>query len=316
MVATLPSDLALLASFAVYRLIHRCAEGPSPSLARLSAVIRATSTLHSSATTLLAAYFLYRCRAQWVEMASPSAGGPVMKSDTRPEGSAYIRQEVGGAAGHDGRYPDDSTNPLLQSRSTLGNAITAIECGYLLADTISLLREAGLHRRLAQPSSQSTLRSLLKYADKTLLFHHVGIALALLVLQYYVHQDRERGIYIIVQFLLMNSSTPLLNLRWWLRTYHPSSRLLCLGSDFAFIAAFYMARIWLVGLIIRGYGKSHGYESAWKVYVEGMRLPCQMGTGALWVANTAWWTLLVMSVVKRLPATMARSGQGMRVRKD
>ncbi|KAL8741345.1 MAG: hypothetical protein Q9184_008397 [Pyrenodesmia sp. 2 TL-2023] len=308
MVATLPSDLALLASFAVYRLLHRYAEGPSPSLARLSAVIRATTTLHSSATTILAAYFLYRCRTQWLEMGSPSAGGPVTKSDARPEGSAYVRQEVAGAAGHGGRYPDDSTNPLLQSRSTLGNAITAIECGYLLADTISLLREAGLRRRLVQPGSQTTLRSLLQHADKTLLFHHVGIALALLVLQYYVHQDRERGIYIIVQFLLMNSSTPLLNLRWWLQAYHPRSRLLCLASDFALIAAFYMARIWLVGWIIRGYGKSHGYQSAWKVYMEGMRLPCQLGTGALWVANTAWWTLLVMSVFKRLLEDMS-SGQ-------
>ncbi|KAL8917534.1 MAG: hypothetical protein Q9208_007895 [Pyrenodesmia sp. 3 TL-2023] len=316
MVSTLPSDVALLASFAVYRLIHRYAEGPSPSLARLSAVIRATSALHSSATTIFAAYFLYRCRAQWLEAGSPSAGGPVMKSDTRPEGSAYVRQKVVGAAGHGGRYPDDSTNPVLQSRSTLGNAITAIECGYLLQDTISLLREAGLRRRLAQPGSQSTLRSLLKYADRTLLFHHVGIAIALLVLQYYVHQDRERGIYIIVQFLLMNSSTPVLNLRWWLRTYHPSSRLLCLGSDFAFIAAFYVARIWLVGWIIRGYGKSHGYESAWKVYVEGMRLPCQMGTGALWVANTAWWALLVISVVKRLLGDLARVGQAMPIKKD
>ncbi|KAI4190866.1 MAG: hypothetical protein LQ346_004840 [Caloplaca aetnensis] len=313
MVATLPSDLALVASFALYRLIHRFAEGPNPSLPRLSAVIRATSTLHSSATTILAAYYLYRCRMRWAAAVSPSADGPTMNFTAGD--AAYARQESAGAAGLGGRYPDDSKNPLLQSRSTLGNAITAIECGYLLQDTISLLREAGARRHLAQPRSQSTLRSLLQYADKTLLFHHVGIALALLVLHFYVHLDRERGIYIIVQFLLMNSSTPILNLRWWLRTYHPSYRLLGLGADFAFIAAFYLARIWLVGWIIRGYGKSHGYESAWKMYVEGMRLPCQLGTGALWVANSAWWALLVMSVVKRMPADLARAGREMHIKK-
>ncbi|KAL9626119.1 MAG: hypothetical protein Q9204_007563, partial [Flavoplaca sp. TL-2023a] len=132
------------------------------------------------------------------------------------------------------------------------------------------------------------------------------IALALLVLHSYIHQDRDRGIYIIVQFLLMNSSTPILNLRWWLRTYHPQRKMLCLSSDIAFIMAFYMARVWLVGWILRGYGKPHGYNSAWKVYLEGMRLPCQLGTGALWLANTSWWTLLVMSVIKRLPQELDR----------
>ncbi|KAL8906371.1 MAG: hypothetical protein Q9207_002083 [Kuettlingeria erythrocarpa] len=315
MVATLPSDLALFASFAFYRLVHRFAERPNPSLARLSAVIRATSTLHSSVTTILAAYYLYRCRKEWAAVGSPGTDGPTMNSIASSGDAAYVWQEAAGTAGLGARYPDDSKNPLLQSRSTLGNAITAIECGYLLQDTISLLREAGARRCLAHPGSQSTLRSLLQYADKTLLFHHVGIAFALLVLHLYIHQDRERGIYIIVQFLLMNSSTPILNLRWWLRTYRPTSRLLCLIADSAFVAAFYLARIWLVGWIIRGYGKSHGYESAWKIYVEGMRLPCQLGTGALWVANTAWWALLVMSVVKRMPADLARAGRAMHVKK-
>ena len=40
MVAILPSDLALLASFTFYRLVHRYADGPHPSLSRLSAVIK------------------------------------------------------------------------------------------------------------------------------------------------------------------------------------------------------------------------------------------------------------------------------------
>ncbi|KAL8804463.1 MAG: hypothetical protein Q9182_002568 [Xanthomendoza sp. 2 TL-2023] len=212
-------------------------------------------------------------------------------------------------------YPDDSNNLLLQTRSTLGNAITALECGYLLQDTISLLREARLRHRLVHPSSKASVRSILKYADKTLLFHHVGIASALVVLHYYIRHGRESGIYIIVQFLLMNSSTPILNLRWWLRTYHPRYKTLSLASDFVFIAAFYMARIWLVGWIIRGYGKSHGYQSAWKIYLEGMRLPCQLGTGALWVANTAWWALLVTNVVKRLPQELAGINKSIKLSK-
>ncbi|KAI4218966.1 MAG: hypothetical protein LQ349_008500 [Xanthoria aureola] len=299
---TIPDNLAaILASFTVYGLIHRYAAGPKPSPARLGAVTKATSTLHSTLTTVLAIYFLRRCSAQW---ARTDSVGPADPADP----------PLGKASGlRPGGYPDDSKNPVLQTRSTLGNAITAIECGYLLQDIISLLREARLRHRLVQPASKPTLRSVLQHADTTLLFHHVSIALALVVLHYYILRDRDRGIYIIVQFLLMNSSTPILNLRWWLRTYHPQYKMLCIGSDIAFIAAFYMARVWLVGRIIRGYGTSHGYDSAWRVYLESMRLPCQLGTGALWIANTTWWALLVMSVVKRFPQEFASVRKAMGV---
>lgn len=290
MLTILPSELvALAASFGTYHLSHGYANGPSPSLACLTAVNKATSTFHSSFLTILAIYFLRQCRAQWAETGSES----------KLKASGTVNW-------HGWSYPDDSTNPLLQSRSRLGNAITAIECSYLLQDTISLLREARLRSRIAQPSQKQTTRSLLRHADKILLTHHIGIALALLVLQYYIHEGRERGIYIIVQFLLMNGSTPFLNLRWWLRTYHPNSPILCLMSDFVFVAAFYMARVWLVGWIVRGYAKSHGYDSVWEVFFKKMRPPCQIGTGALWIANTAWWVLLVRSVSKRLPLELSR----------
>ncbi|KAI4273160.1 MAG: hypothetical protein LQ337_004832 [Flavoplaca oasis] len=295
MALSIPSTFGpILASFTVYGLIHRYAAGPNPSPTRLGAVTKATSTLHSTVTTILAVYFLRQCRARWADVDAVDVLDSKMKFGTTAAGLQSRR------------YPDDSANPVLQTRSTMGNAVTAIECGYLLQDTISLLREAYLRHRVAQPSSDRSIRSVLKYADNTLLFHHISIALALLVLHYYIHDDRERGIYIIVQFLLMNSSTPILNLRWWLRSYHPQRKMLCLSSDIAFIAAFYMARVWLVGWIIRGYGKPHGYNSAWKVYWEAMRLPCRLGTGALWLANTSWWTLLVMSVIKRLPQELGR----------
>ncbi|KAL8739097.1 MAG: hypothetical protein Q9181_000208 [Wetmoreana brouardii] len=297
MPGVVPSNFAgLLTSYSAYSLIHRYATGPNPSLHRLRAVVKATSTLHSSIITLLAIYFLRRCRASWADTGFPSARGSSRKPSTSSEELDHAGTTCDGQI-----YPDDSSNPLIQTRSSLGNLITAIECGYLLQDIISLLQAARLRRRLAHPHSKPNLRSFLHYIDKPLLIHHINIALALLAFQYYISQNRERGIYIIVQFLLMNSSTPVLNLRWWLRRYHPDFKMICLGSDIAFIAAFYMARVWLVGWIIKGYGKSHGYNSAWECYVESLRLPCKVGTGALWVANTAWWALLIDSIIKRLP---------------
>ncbi|KAL8642550.1 MAG: hypothetical protein Q9228_000776 [Teloschistes exilis] len=236
---------------------------------------------------MLAAYFLYRykIRHQGAPPASPKEG-------------LIARQ---GAAAGVSRYPDDSHNPAIQTRSTLGNIITAFECGYLLQDTFALVWEARLRSRLAGSlKDQSLLRIILTHADKTLLTHHVGIGIALLILQHYIHGGRERGIHIIVQLVLMNSSTPLLNLRWWLRTYHPSLKLLCLASDLAFATAFYLARIRLVEWVVRGYGMAHGRNSAWKTYWEDLRLPCQLGTGALYVANAGWWTILISSIMQRL----------------
>lgn len=293
--AILPSDLALLTSVAAYGVLHRSLTGSDPSLARLSAVIKAKSTLHSVVTTTLALYFLHKCRTQWANNGSLSTDEVSTK-----RGSRRTEAVFGGRNTDLQMYPDDSSNPLLQTRSMLGNAIAALECGYLLQDTTSLLHEARLVAHSVRPRSDLATRTILKFADKTLLFHHIGISVALLVLQYYTHYDRDRGIYIIVQFLLMNSSTPILNMRWWLRTYHPHRKTLCLASDLAFVAAFYTARVWLIGWILRGYGRSHGWDTALQVFREGMRVPCQMGTGALWMANTSWWSLLVLSVTKKI----------------
>ncbi|KAL8764542.1 MAG: hypothetical protein Q9209_007973 [Squamulea sp. 1 TL-2023] len=297
MAGVIPSNLTgLFTSCSAYTLIHRYATGPNPSLHRLTTVLKATSTLHSSITTLLAISFLRRCQASWAETDFPSARGSSRKPSTSSDEIDHA-----GATSNRRIYPDDSCNPPIQTRSSLGNIITAIECGYLLQDTVNLLRAAQLRRGLARSRPKPNLRSFLHYVDKPLLIHHIGIALALLRLQYYISQNRERGIYIIVQFLLMNSSTPVLNLRWWLRTYHPDWKLICLGSDIAFIAVFYITRVWLIGWIIKEYGKSHGYNSAWETYVGALRLPCKVGTGALWAGNTTWWALLVVSVIKRLP---------------
>ncbi|KAL9586417.1 MAG: hypothetical protein Q9212_000932 [Teloschistes hypoglaucus] len=285
--AKLPSDLAFAVAAAVYPLLRHILTGSKPSLGRLVAVNKATSAVHSSLTTILAAYFLYRYRIQ--HQGAPPASA---------KESLIARQ---GAAAEVSRYPDDSHNPAIQTRSSLGNIITAFECGYLLQDIFALLWEARLRSHMVGSNNDQTLlRMILSHADKTLLTHHVGIGIALLVLQHYIHGGRERGIHIIVQLVLMNSSTPLLNLRWWLRTYHPGMRLLCLASDLAFATAFYLARIRLVEWVVRDYGRAHGRDSAWKTYWEDMRLPCQLGTGALYIANAGWWSILVSGIMQRL----------------
>lgn len=82
---------------------------------------------------------------------------------------------------------------LIQARDQRANALTALETGYLACDTIALLVGA-------------RMRGSGWKVDPVLMAHHVGIGAALGVLQWYIARGRERGIFIILMFLLMNSS--------------------------------------------------------------------------------------------------------------
>ncbi|KAI4129537.1 MAG: hypothetical protein LQ338_002173 [Usnochroma carphineum] len=262
-----PSQLTFAGSSVSYAALLRVLSGPSPSATRFTKSIRAVSTIHSSLVTVLALIALQR--GQW-----HSAGLP-------RELTVHSKHSISGNGG----YPDDSQNPLITARSEFANSVTALEAGYLAQDIIALLFEA-------------YLRGGSKSLDKTLLTHHVGIGAALLALHYYIAKGREAGIYVIIMFLLMNSSTPILNLRWYLRTFHPQQRRVLLGADLAFVVSFFMARVWLVWKILAEYGSFHQW-TALEAYAYGLRLPCKLGTGALWTANLGWWIMLVGNVASR-----------------
>ena len=101
----------------------------------------------------------------------------------------------------------------------------------------------------------------------------------------------------------MNSSTPVLNLRWYLRNFARQKRKAVLLADVAFVVAFFMARVWLVWKILADYGAFHGW-GAWEAYRYGLRVPCKLGTGALFGANVGWWTVLVTNVMGRTRFTL------------
>lgn len=263
-----PSQLAFLGSLTAYPLLVRLFAGSSPSARRFSAVVKGISTIHSTLLTVLALYALRH--KPW---RSPSIPNRL---------STESKDNIEGRGG----YPDDSHNPFITARSEFANSITAIEAGYLIQDAVVLIIEANLH---------GVGR---KGLDKTLMTHHIGIGSALLLLHYYIARGRELGIYVIVMFLLMNSSTPILNLRWYLRTFAPQRKAAILMADGALVASFFTARVWLVWKILAVYGAHHGWN-ALEAYIKGLRTPCKIGTGALWAANMGWWTVLVMNTMGR-----------------
>jgi TLC domain len=183
---------------------------------------------------------------------------------------------------------DDTGNPLIKERSSLANAVTAWETGYLLYDTWALVRSAN-------PTSSGFVESIGAAARKqpAIFGHHLALSSAFLFLQHYIYRGRERGIWIIIAFLLMNASNPLLHARWWMRQQDRASRRL----DITFAVVFAVSRFGLVGWVLQRYAVYHNI-GAWDAFKK-LRSPCQAGTSTLVGLNALWWMILVKNLMKK-----------------
>jgi hypothetical protein len=188
---------------------------------------------------------------------------------------------------------NDAHNPLIQSRSTLSNHITSFETGYLIYDTLTLVASSYISR---SASARSVLRAPAYLAQDAPIFfaHHLALIASLSWLQTYIAAGKEKGVQIILAFLLMNASNPLLHARWFVRkSMGRTDKTL----DVAFAAVFAVSRFGTVIWVLRTYGAFHGM-GAWEAY-KMLRVQCQSGTAALVGFNAVWWVLLVWKIVKR-----------------
>lgn len=272
----LATHLPLTTSLLTYPLLLRLQTGPTPTPLSYTTALKTISTLHSLLITTLSLCYLHNFNHNHKSKRPPQ---------TPPTQTPY---------------PNDTHNPTITARSPFANAIAGLEAGYLLQDTIALLLKAHIHHTHTHthtPPSQK--RTYTQTLPLPLLTHHLTLAPLLLLLQHRITHHRERGIHIIIQFLLMNASTPLLNLRWYLRTFAPNRKRAILAADISFAIAFFVARIGLVGVVLRDYGAWHGM-GAWETYWRGLRVPCQVGTGALVGVNLGWWGVGVGKLVRGL----------------
>ena len=191
---------------------------------------------------------------------------------------------------------------MIVGRNSLGNAITGLETGYLLFDTLALLYISSSHPNNKGSHSLRTSLSHLARKDPLTLAHHLSLVTGLGILQHFIHQTRERGVYIIVSLILMNASTPLLHLRWWRRKATGKGSL---GLDVALAAVFAACRVGVVCWVLREYGRFHSgggagdAVGAWEA-PRGQRWVCQVGTGALVGVNGVWLAALLKSIGKRI----------------
>ncbi|KAJ9663957.1 hypothetical protein H2201_005439 [Coniosporium apollinis] len=253
-------------SSAVYGVLLRSLIGNERSPSRIRLSIKAISALHSAVTAIIVLYALRPSR--WTN--------EVALSTSSKAGQGNL---------------DDSGNPVIRGRSSLANALTAWETGYLLYDTGALIYEIKQKRQLN--SSSAALKSLAK-SSPVLLAHHLLLAAALGYLQTYTAAGHERGVWVIVAFLLMNASNPVLHIRYWIRERRGRPSLI---ADALLMLAFAAFRFGTVGWVLKRYGDYHGL-GPWQAFLR-LRRSCQIGTAALVGVNGVWWLMLVKSIVRR-----------------
>lgn len=252
---------------ASYTVLSRFIIGKTRSQHDLRTRVKAISAAHSTATTLIALYLLKY--GSW----------PV-------DDSVPVRPASNGGKSR----PDDTRNPIIAGKSYSANLLTAFEAGYLVYDTGALLYEA--HRAHNTRGVRSTIQTL---ATTSPIFfsHHLALISSLLYLQHYIAQDREKGLWVIIAFLAMNASNPLLHLRWYLRK-QKGSRSQGVDTLLAFIFA--LTRFGNVYWILKRYGEYHELGP-----LEGLRKQrstCQSGTGVLVGVNAIWWLGLVRGIFR------------------
>lgn len=196
----LAPQITLLGSIIAYPLLFYLVTPRNATASRFTKSREAISVLHCTLVTLASAYELQSRFKDWDSSSTSSfftgINKPASRRDTKLEGSLD-----GNVAPTNLEYGANS--PLITTRSILGNSIAAFEMGYLVQDTVILILAARLRARDAGGRGKSLVKEI---NWRVLGWHHAGLSSALGVLQWYIAQGREKGIMVILMFMLMNAS--------------------------------------------------------------------------------------------------------------
>ncbi|KAK9321350.1 hypothetical protein V1517DRAFT_176115 [Lipomyces orientalis] len=238
----------------------------------------AISAVHSTLVTLLSLFELQRKYDDWAPP-RPFSSQTVHDDDIR-------RADVANGTGL----------KIITTRSNLGNCITAIETAYLVQDTVILIM--GAQARLRNRHAGEKDMALVKEINwRVLMGHHVGLGTAFGILQRYIALDREKGILVILMLMLMNASTPIGTLHWYLVNFQPLRRRAILVANFIYLTIYAVFRVYLVYWVVDVFGSWTGHSA-----IEAFRrlpLPCRMGTGTIGMANSIWLIMGVRKFMRR-----------------
>ncbi|MCJ1290018.1 hypothetical protein MMC34_001553 [Xylographa carneopallida] len=266
----------LLTSTAAYATTFYLSFPASPTATRLAKTREALSLIHCTVAAALSMICLYQHRDALFPTLSPAA------SASQPPSIADRRRL-------------EAALPLIATRSAFANAITAFETGYLLSDSLILLYSVRLARR-SSITAKSKQR-LVGLNMRHLAYHHAGLSAALLYLQWYIYQGREKGVLVIALMMLMNASSPFGTVRWWLLNFRSERTTAIAFATAAYLTIYAAARVGLVYAILRVWGRQTGV-GALQAF-GGLRWQCKLGTGTMGFVNVAWLVMGVSNFLRR-----------------
>jgi hypothetical protein len=266
------SQWTLFSSAVIYPLTFYVSIPDHVTPTRFAQTREAISVFHCSLVTALSILCLQRSSAGALLSPGSSARSPITSFQSPLPAS-------------------DADLPVITYRSEIANGITALETGYLLQDSLILFWADRLHRR-ARGGGVKPLKGL---NIRHLAWHHSFLVCALGVLQWYIARGKEKGILIIIMMFLMNASSPIGTLRWYLVNFRPGYQRAIMAANIAYLAMYGLCRVYLIYYILQIFGAQRGL-SAMQAFAR-LRTPCKLGTGTMGVVNSTW---LIMSISRLL----------------
>ncbi|KAG9237303.1 TLC domain-containing protein [Amylocarpus encephaloides] len=265
-------QMALLSSIITYPLVFLLVTPRHATASRFTKSREAISVLHCTLVTLLSAYELQKQSKDWDAIPTSRTNRAASKHDAL--------QTSNGAS-----------CPLIATRSALGNSIAALEMGYLVQDAVILILAARLRTR-------ERGKGLAKEINwRVLGWHHAGLSTALAMLQWYIARGREKGIMVILMLMLMNASTPIGTLHWYLVNFQPSRGRAIMVANAAYLLMYGVFRVSIVPWILHVFGSQTGY-SAMEAFLK-LRMSCLLGTATIGISNSIWFILGIKKFVQR-----------------
>ena len=207
--------------------------------------------------------------------------------------SSLLNKAVRGLEKDDLRQFPDRDLPIITAKSTFANALTAFETAYLLQDSAVLFYTDKVRRA----STSTGLYKTKGLNNKHLAIHHAVLSCAFGTLQWYIHQGREKGVLIIVMLMLMNASSPVQTVRWYLVNFRPQQRVAIALATVSYLMTYATCRVYLVYYVLKLFGAQRGH-SALQTFVR-LKWQCQLGSGGMALVNSLWLANGVVSFVRR-----------------
>ena len=267
-----PSQWTLVSSAVIYPLAFYISTPVNATPARFAQSREAISFFHCSWVTALSVWCLRRNSAGALlspDVESPSTELPL----PLPKSDADL--------------------PIISFRSEFASSITALETGYLLQDSLILFWAFRLHRQ-ARDKGFKPLKGL---NIRHLAWHHGFLVCGLSVLQWYIARGKEKGILIIIMMLLMNASSPIGTIRWYLVNFRPGYKGTIMTASVSYLAIYGLCRVYLIYYILKMFGAQRGHSTV-QAFAK-LRIPCKLGTGAMSIVNSTWLIMGISRLITR-----------------